>query len=322
LVETVKYLQGLAMTSNPEVASRIATVRAFNRFYTRQIGLLQDGIHHSPFSLAEARVLYELARGATTATAIAKALDLDPGYLSRIIAKFTQEDLVTKATSTDDRRQYQLQLTNEGWQTFARLDRGSDELVGAMLADLSAVAQERLIAAMRSIEGLLTVRTEKPSYVLRPHRAGDMGWVVGRHAVIYGGEYQWDFSFEGLVAEIVAAFVRDFDPSREFCWIAEIDGEPVGSVFLVKETDDQARLRLLLVEPKARGLGVGRRLVDECVRFARQKGYRSITLWTHSILTAARHLYEDAGFRLVGTEHYRKFGHELVGETWELGLSS
>jgi DNA-binding MarR family transcriptional regulator/GNAT superfamily N-acetyltransferase len=307
---------------NPEVASRVATVRAFNRFYTRQIGLLQDGIHHSPFSLAEARVLYELGRGATTATAIAKALELDPGYLSRIITKFTQEDLVAKAASTDDRRQYQLQLTNEGRQTFSRLDRGSDELVGAMLADLSSSEQERLIAAMRSIQGLLTVRTEKPSYVLRPHRAGDMGWVVERHAVIYGEQYQWDFSFEGLVAEIVAAFVRNFDPSREFCWIAEIDGEPTGSVFLVKETDDQARLRLLLVEPKARGLGVGRRLVDECVRFACQKGYRSITLWTHSILTAARHLYEDAGFRLVGTEHYKKFGQELVGETWELALPS
>jgi DNA-binding MarR family transcriptional regulator/GNAT superfamily N-acetyltransferase len=310
------------MTGNPQAASRIAAVRAFNRFYTRQIGLLQDGIHHFPFSLAEARVLYELGHGAATASAISKALDLDPGYLSRIITKFAQDDLVTKAASADDRRQYQLQLTNEGRQTFGRLDRGSDELIGAMLADLSGSEQDRLIAAMQSIEGLLSVRADKPSYLLRPHRAGDMGWVVERHAVIYGEEYHWDFSFEGLVAEIVAAFIRNFDPSRECCWIAEVDGEPVGSVFLVKETDDQARLRLLLVESKARGLGIGRRLVDECVRFARQKGYRTITLWTHSILTAARHLYEDAGFQLIGSEHYKKFGQQLVGETWELALPS
>jgi GNAT superfamily N-acetyltransferase len=175
---------------------------------------------------------------------------------------------------------------------------------------------------MRSIEGLLTVRTERPSYVLRPHRAGDMGWVVERHAVIYGEEYHWDFSFEALVAEIVVTFIRNFDPSRECCWIAEIDGEPVGSVFLVRETDNQARLRLLLVDPKARGLGIGRRLIEECVRFARQKGYRNITLWTHSILTAARHLYEDAGFRRVSAEHYSKFGQQLVGEIWDLALPS
>jgi DNA-binding MarR family transcriptional regulator/GNAT superfamily N-acetyltransferase len=302
--------------------SRIAAIRSFNRFYTRQIGLLQDGISRSPFSLAEARVLYELAHGAATATAVAKALDLDPGYLSRIIAKFTQLDLLTKVASANDRRQYQLQLTNEGRRMFALLDQGSEELVAALVADLSASEQERLIAAMQAIEGLLAAPADKSSYLLRPHRSGDMGWVVARHAVTYAEEYHWDLSFEGLVAEIVAEFIRNFDQSRECCWIAEIDGEPVGSVFLVKETNDRARLRLLLVEPKARGLGIGRRLVDECVRFARQRGYHTITLWTHSILTAARHIYEDAGFRLVSTEQYKKFGQHLVGETWDLALST
>jgi DNA-binding MarR family transcriptional regulator/GNAT superfamily N-acetyltransferase len=312
------------MADNTEaaLASRIAAVRSFNRFYTRQIGLLQDGISRSPFSLAEARVLYELAHGAATATAVAKALDLDPGYLSRIIARFTQLDLVTKEASVDDRRQYQLNLTDEGQQMFARLDQGSEELVTALLADLGASEQGRLIAAMQTIEGLLSTPPGKPSYLLRPHRSGDMGWVVARHAVVYAEEYRWDLSFEGLVAEIVAEFIRNFDQSRECCWIAEIDGEPVGSVFLVKEKDDRARLRLLLVERKARGLGIGRRLVDECVRFARQRGYRTITLWTHSILTAARHIYEDAGFRLVSTEQYKKFGQHLVGETWDLTLST
>jgi DNA-binding MarR family transcriptional regulator/GNAT superfamily N-acetyltransferase len=312
----------MADDTKAALTSRIAAVRSFNRFYTRQIGLLQDGISRSPFSLAEARVLYELAHGAAPATAVAKALDLDPGYLSRIIAKFTQLGLVTKEASVDDRRQYQLHLTDEGQQMFARLDRGSEELVTALLADLGASEQERLIAAMQTIEGLLSTPAGKPSYLLRPHRSGDMGWVVARHAVVYAEEYHWDLSFEGLVAEIVAEFIRNFDQSRECCWIAEIDGEPVGSVFLVKEKDDWARLRLLLVEPKARGLGIGRRLVDECVRFARQRGYRTITLWTHSILTAARQIYEDAGFRLVSTEQYKRFGQHLVGETWDLTLST
>ena len=313
------------MTNDVERArgSRISAVRAFNRFYTHQIGRLQDGLHRSEFSLAEARVLYELAQGAApTATAIANNLDLDPGYLSRIVAKLSKLDLVIREASDVDRRQFQLTLTAKGRSKFARLDRGSDDQVAAMLADLGTAEQERLIGAMRAIEGLLTAPADKPSLLLRPHRAGDMGWVVARHGVLYAQDYRWDTSFEALVAEIVAQFIRQFDYARERCWIAEIDGEPVGSVFLVKQTDDVAKLRLLLVEPKARGFGVGRRLVEECVRFARDAGYQSITLWTQSILAPARRIYQGAGFVCVGAEPHTSFGHNLVGETWTLTFGS
>jgi DNA-binding MarR family transcriptional regulator/GNAT superfamily N-acetyltransferase len=299
----------------------IAAVRSFNRFYTRQIGLLQDGLHRSEFSLAEARVLYELAHGiAPTATAVAKNLDLDPGYLSRIVAKFAEQELVTKLTSSEDRRQSQLKLTTKGRHAFARLDRGSDDQVASMLANLGANEQERLIGAMRAIEQLLAPHTKQESYLLRPHRAGDMGWVVARHGVLYAEEYHWDIRIEAYVAEVVAEFIRNYDPARECCWIAEVDGEPVGSVFLVKGSGDIAKLRLLLVEPKARGLGIGRRLVEECIRFARQSGYKGITLWTHSILTSARRIYQGAGFRLVNEEPHASFGHTLIGETWDLCL--
>jgi DNA-binding MarR family transcriptional regulator/N-acetylglutamate synthase-like GNAT family acetyltransferase len=311
------------MTHNAESEqlSRIAAVRSFNRFYTRQIGLLQDGMHRSEFSLADARVLYELAHSdAPTATTVAKNLDLDPGYLSRIVAKLSEMELVTKLASATDRRQYQLQLTTKGRHKFANLDRGSQELVAAMLAQLGRDEQGRLLGAMRAIEQLLTSPMEKPPYLLRPHRAGDMGWVVARHGVLYAEEYGWDLTIEGLCAEIVGEFIRKFDAARECCWIAEVDGERAGCVFLVRETDEAARLRLLLVEPKARGLGIGRRLVDECIRFARQRGYKTITLWTHSILAPARRIYQGAGFRLVSEEHYEKFGQKLVGETWDLAL--
>jgi len=300
---------------------RIEAVRSFNRFYTRQIGLLQDGLHRSEFSLAEARVLYELAQSvAPTATVVAKNLDLDPGYLSRIVAKFVEQELVTKLTSSEDRRQYQLKLTTKGRLAFARLDRGSDDQVEAMLAGLGTSAQERLIGAMGAIEQLLAPRAERASYLLRPHRAGDMGWVVARHGVLYAEEYRWDIRIEAFVADVVAEFIRNYDPARECCWIAEVDGEPVGSVFLVKGSDDVAKLRLLLVEPKARGLGIGRRLVEECIRFARQSGYQTITLWTHSILTSARRIYQGAGFQLVGEESHASFGQTLMGETWDLTL--
>jgi DNA-binding MarR family transcriptional regulator/GNAT superfamily N-acetyltransferase len=304
-----------------EQQRRIAAIRSFNRFYTRQIGLLQEHMHRSEFSLPEARVLYELAQGvAPTSTAVAKNLDLDPGYLSRIIAKFARLDLVTKLALEVDRRQYQLKLTARGRMKFARLDSDSQNQVAAMLANLGADEQERLIGAMRAIETLLAPRSDRPSYLLRPHRPGDMGWIVARHGVLYAGAHHWDATFEALVAEIVAEFIRNYDEACERCWIAEIDGEPVGCVFLVKGSDVVAKLRLLLVEPRARGLGIGRRLVEECVRFARQTGYKGIALWTQSILTSARRIYKDAGFRLVGEEPHVSFGHALTGETWELNF--
>jgi DNA-binding MarR family transcriptional regulator/N-acetylglutamate synthase-like GNAT family acetyltransferase len=311
----------MVQNSKTALPARVAGIRSFNRFYTRQIGLLQDGLHHSEYSLAEARVLYELAHStAPTATAVANNLDLDPGYLSRIVTKFSQLGLVTKLASDADRRQYQLKLTTKGRQAFARLDRGSQDQVAGMLAGLGASEQERLIGAMRAIERVLAAPAEQPSYLLRPPQAGDMGWVVARHGVLYAEEYRWDVRLEGYVAEVVAEFIRCCDQTRERCWIAEIDGEPVASVFLVKASDDAAKLRLLLVEPKARGLGIGRRLVEECIGFARQSGYKTITLWTHSILISARRIYEGAGFVLVAEEPHASFGPPLVGETWELTL--
>jgi DNA-binding MarR family transcriptional regulator/GNAT superfamily N-acetyltransferase len=313
--------ESVAHSAETTLPLRIAAVRSFNRFYTRQIGLLQDGLHRSEFSLAEARLLYELAQNdGATATWLANQLGLDPGYLSRIVSKFLQRRLIERLQSEADRRQHQLRLSAKGRQAFARLDRGSEQEVAAMLATLSRGDQERLIGAMRAIETILSAQPKASSYVLRPHRAGDMGWVVSRHGVLYAEEYHWDLTFEALVAEIVAEFVRHYDATREQCWIAEVDGEPVGSVFLVKETNAVAKLRLLLVEPKARGLGIGQRLVSECIRFARHSGYRSVTLWTQSNLTAAHRIYERAGFARVGAEPHKSFGHELVGETWTLSL--
>src|SRR5262249_41532985 len=237
--------------------------------------------------------------------------DLDPGYLSRIVAKFVERDLVTKWPSTADRRQFHLRLTPKGRRAFGQLDRGSHDIIAGILTGLTDGEQERIVKAMTTIKDMLAApAAEKPSYLIRPHRAGDMGWVVARHAVLYGEEYGWANSFEGVVAEIVAAFLKNYDHARERCWIAEIDGEPVGSVFLVKESTEIAKLRLLLVEPRARGLGIGGRLVDECLKFARQSGYKGVTLWTHSILTAARSIYERAGFRLTNQWTHRDFGPE------------
>ncbi len=301
---------------------RIAAVRAFNRFYTQQIGLLEDGMLKSPYSLSEARVLYELGRHArSNATEIAAALNMDAGYLSRMVAKFVERDLVSKFPSPSDRRQSQLRLTAKGRRAFAHLDRGSHDIVARMLEGMSDSAQQRVVKAMGIIQGLLGgAPAEKSAYLIREHRPGDMGWVVARHAVLYNEEYGWSGAFEGLVAEIAAAFLKNYDHKRERCWIAEIDGEPVGSIFLVKDSEKIARVRLLLVEPRARGLGIGRRLVEECIRFARQCRYESITLWTHSILTAARAIYESAGFRLVDRKTHRDFGPEVTGETWDLKL--
>jgi DNA-binding MarR family transcriptional regulator/N-acetylglutamate synthase-like GNAT family acetyltransferase len=301
---------------------RVDVVRRFNRFYTRRIGALRAGLLDSPFPLAEARLLYELARRSRpTASEIARDLGLDAGYLSRMLRGLERKRLITRERSADDGRQSLLALTAAGRRAAATLDERSSAEVRAMLGRLPDDGQRRLVAAMRDVERLLGAAPEsKAPYLLRAHRPGDMGWVVHRHAVLYAQEYGWDGRFEAMVAKIVAKFIDDFDPQRERCWIAERDGEIIGSVFLVAKSPTVAQLRMLYVEPAARGLGIGTRLVDECERFAREKGYRKIVLWTNSCLHAARHIYEATGYRLVAEEPHRSFGHRLVGQTWELKL--
>jgi DNA-binding MarR family transcriptional regulator/GNAT superfamily N-acetyltransferase len=301
---------------------QISAVRAFNRFYTRKLGVLDQQLLKSPFSLSEARVLYELAhRADPAAKEIGSELGLDPGYLSRIIQNFDETGLITRKPLATDRRQYRLSLTARGRQAFAKLDRSSHDEVADMLATLPRGGRERLVAAMAAIERLLDPsEVPAPRAILREPRPGDMGWVVQSHGSLYAGEYGFDSSFEGLVAEIAARFLASFDASRERCWIAELDGTQVGSVFLVRHSDDVAKLRLLLVDPAGRGQGLGQRLVAECIAFARACGYRKITLWTQSILIAARKIYQQAGFVLVATEPHRSFGQSLIGETWELKL--
>ena len=305
-----------------ELDRRVEAVRRFNRFYTRQIGVLQEGLLHSPFSLTEARVLYELAhREKPTAAELGKELGVDAGYLSRILRGFRKGKLLEKTPSVADGRQSLLELTETGRKAFAALDSGSRSEIGSMLRVLSAANQRRLVGSMQAIEGVLGARAGGSApYLLRAHQPGDMGWVVRRHAVLYAQEYGWDEQFEAFVAGIVARFLERFDAKRERCWIAEHNGENAGSVFLVRQSKTVARLRLLLVEPEARGFGIGGHLVGECVRFARQAGYRTIALWTNDVLDAARHLYEKAGFRRVRREPHHSFGHDLVGETWELKL--
>jgi DNA-binding MarR family transcriptional regulator/N-acetylglutamate synthase-like GNAT family acetyltransferase len=308
--------------SQPNSDSQISAVRAFNRFYTRKLGVLDQQLLKSPFSLSEARVLYEIAnREDLTAKQIGIGLGLDPGYLSRMIQNFDDSGLVTRKSLASDRRQHRLSLTAKGRRAFDKLNRNSQDDVAAMLAALPDSGRERLIGAMAVIENLLGASGPSPRpAILRGPRPGDMGWVVHSHGSLYAREYGFDSSFESLVAEISAKFLASFDASRERCWIAELDGAPVGSVFLVRHSDDVAKLRLLLVDPAGRGHGLGQRLVAECVSFARQCGYRKITLWTQSILVAARRIYQDAGFVLVGTEPHRSFGQSLIGETWELEL--
>lgn len=301
---------------------QIAAVRAFNRFYTRKLGVLDQHLGKSPFSLSEARVLYELAhRDDLAAKEIGNELGLDAGYLSRIVQSFDEQGLITRTPLPADRRQYQLSLTAKGRQTFAKLNLSSQNEVAAMLARLSASDATRLTQAMATIETVLEQRrNQPPSVVLRSHRVGDMGWVISKQAAAYAADYNWDISYEALVAEICAQFIKNYDPAREHCWIAEVGGEPVGSIFLVKATDEIAKLRLLQVEKKARGLGVGRALVEQCIQGARERGYRRMTLWTQSILVAARSIYQSAGFKLVKEEKHHSFGADLVGETWERDL--
>ncbi len=301
---------------------RVDSVRGFNRFYTKQIGVLRKGYLDSPFSLAEGRVLYELVhRKHPIATEVAKALDLDAGYLSRVLAKFEKRGLISRKHSGTDARQSHLSLTARGRQVFAPLEAKSQKHAAAMLDKLSGEDQKRLVDAMHTIEKLLVAQPEPElPYVLRSHRPGDVGWVIHLHGAFYAAEFGWDESFEALTAEIVAKFIRNFDPKKERCWIAERDGAILGSVFLVKKSARIAKLRLLLVEPSARGLGIGKRLVDECIGFAREVGYRKMTLWTQSNLYAARHIYEKAGFRLVKKWPVKQFGHEMISETWDLKL--
>ena len=307
--------------SPTDSGQEIAAVRAFNRFYTRKLGVLDQQLLKSPFSLSEARVMYELAHtGDLAAKEIGLELGLDPGYLSRIIQKFDEDGLVTRKPLPSDRRQYQLSLTAKGRASFARLERTSQEHVGTMLGPLSGEDRTRLIGAMDTIERLLAAPRAATPAILRDPRPGDMGWVVQSHGALYASEYGFDASFEALVAEIAAKFITSFDAARERCWIADIDGRPVGSVFLVRHSDDVAKLRLLLVEPVGRGQGLGRRLVAECISFARACGYRRITLWTQSFLVAARKIYQEAGFVRVAAEPHRSFGQNLIGETWEREL--
>jgi DNA-binding MarR family transcriptional regulator/GNAT superfamily N-acetyltransferase len=310
--------------STPEMTARVAAIRRFNRFYTRRIGALDEGLLHSPFSLTEVRVLYELAhREAPTAKELAVDLDLDAGYLSRILHRFKKLRLVTQQASSTDARHRLLALTSRGRQTFRDLNAKADREVREMLARLSTEDRTRILRATETIESVLGERRrENVPLIFRTHQPGDLGWVIHRHAVIYAHEYGWNEQFEALVAKIAGQFLERFDSRRERCWIAERDGERVGSVFLVQKSREVAQLRLLLVEPDARGLGIGARLVSECSRFARQAGYRRITLWTQSVLTSARRIYEREGYRLVAEEPHHRFGADLVGQTWEKNLSN
>ena len=306
-----------------ELDEQVEAVRRFSRFYTRRIGVLHEGLLGSSLSLTEGRVLYELAqREPATATALAHELGLDSGYLSRILNGFGKRGLITRRASEKDGRQFILALTDQGREMFAAIDARSHDEVAAMLRELDGADQSRLVAAFETVERLLGGgrKPGQPCYILRPHQPGDMGWIIHRHGVLYAEEYGWDESFEALVARVAATFIDNFDVRRERCWIAEREGEIAGSVLLVKDGDEIAKLRLLYVEPKARGLAIGRRLVDECIGFARRTGYRKITLWTNDVLVSARRIYQAAGFHLVRAEPHHSFGRDLVGQYWELPL--
>ena len=308
----------------PEIHERVETVREFNRFYTRRIGAL-GGHLGSRFSLTEARVLYELAhRDRPTASEIAETLDLDRGYLSRMLRSFKKRGLIQTKVATEDRRHTILRLTTTGKRAFAPLDMGARTGVAEMLQPLSDAQQQRVLDAMRDIHsafgGSETTTRADAAYVLRAHRPGDMGWIVHRHGVLYFKEYGWDERFEAIVARVVADFIDHFDSARERCWIAERNGEIVGSIFVVAKTKTIGKLRLLLVEPSARGLGIGSRLVDEVIRFSREACYRKIELWTHPELVSARKIYKAAGFELIGVEEHQLFGAPLTAETWAMTL--
>jgi DNA-binding MarR family transcriptional regulator/GNAT superfamily N-acetyltransferase len=296
---------------------RVAAVRAFNRFYTARIGVLRDGLLRTPHSLTEARVLYELGQREVTEVAdLRRDLDIDAGFLSRLLARLQTNGLVARERSADDARRQRVRLTDEGRAASAELDRRSADEIGAVLGALSEDDQKRLVASMDAVRDVLTQAPASTGFVLRAPRPGDLGWIVQRHGALYAQQYGWDESFEALVARIVADYAEHHDPRREAAWIAEVDGEPAGCVLCTRREDDVAQLRLLLVEPRARGRGIGARLIEECLRFAQRAGYDRITLWTNDVLHEARRLYERAGFELVEAAPHHAFGHDLVEQTW------
>jgi DNA-binding MarR family transcriptional regulator/GNAT superfamily N-acetyltransferase len=308
--------------AGPVTGGQVAAVREFNRFYTNVIGLLREGLLDTPYSLTEARILFELAREGEAETAVLRRwLDIDAGYLSRLLARFEADGLVRRTRSAADGRRQVIGLTDTGGAVFARIDARSGDQIRSLLARLSTGDRERLTRAMASIREVIRPAPAPAAFVLRPPAPGDLGWVVQRHGALYAAEYGWDASFEALVAQIVADYATRDDHRGEAVWIAELDGEPAGCVFCVRKTDTTAQLRLLLVEPRARGLGMGGRLVAECVSFARRAGYREMVLWTNDVLHAARRIYQRAGFRLAGSEPHRSFGHDLVGQDWRLPLA-
>jgi len=318
------------MTAHPApdagLTADIATFRRFNRFYTRFIGTVTEKFLRTRYSLAEGRVLYELAtRNQPRAREVAEALGMDAGYLSRLLSKLEESGAVARRTSKADSRAADLLLTAKGRAAFRTLNERSETQARAILAKMAGARRAQLVDAMQTIERIVQGGNhERPGYTLRTHRTGDMGAVVALEGIGYTEQFGWDETFEALVARIVADFLEKFDAQRERCWIAEIDGRQVGHIFLVKHPEQVgvAKLRLLYVDPAARGLGLGRALVDECVRFAREAGYRRITLWTQSILKAAHRIYQEAGFRLVREEKHHSFGKDLVGQTWDLDLDS
>ena len=308
--------------SGTTLEESIRAVRHFNRFFTRRIGVLHEGLLHSPYSLTEARIIYEIAhRGSLTASGLGADLGLDAGYLSRILNKLERQNLIERTRSENDGRQRLIGLTTAGQKAFSWLDSRSSDEVSGMLSALCDRDRMRLAEAMRTIEGILDpgVTYAEPVCVRR-NEAGDMGWVIRQHGLLYRREYGWDKTFEAFVAQICADFINHYDSRKERCWIAEMHGEPVGSVFCVNAGEDVAKLRMLLVVPDARGMGLGTRLVEKCIRFAKRSGYKKLTLWTNDILVEARKIYEKKGFKLIEEERHHSFGQDLVGQNWDLPL--
>lgn len=303
------------------LSQRITAFRQFNRFHTRLIGVLNEELLASKYSLIQVRILYELAnRKGLAAADLAEALKLDRGYLSRMLATLETYDLICRTPDINNAKRMVLSLTSTGLQTFNELNDASIDEVAKLLAPLSEAQQRQLIGSMERIEQLLDGKTDNPMFVLRSPEIGDMGWITHRQGVLYAQEYSWDWTYEALVGKILSEFVENYDPLFERCWVAERDGNIIGSIFVVRLDQETAKLRLLYVEPSARGLGLGRRLVDECIRFSRAKNYKRMTLWTNSVLTSARTIYQAAGFELVEETAHHSFGQDLVGQTWSLDL--